>query len=54
MDLIKQEADNFGLIYVAMVWINLDQGLDKCHTFISDTLAINRLKHFDEVISIDH
>lgn len=54
MDLIEQEADNFGLVNVAMVRIHLHQRLNQRHALISHPLAINRLKHFDEVIPIDH
>ena len=53
MDLIEQEADNFGLVNVAMVRINLHQWLNQRHALISHPLAIDRLKHFDEVIPID-
>ena len=54
MDLIKQEADNLRLIDVSMVWINLHKWLNQGHALVSDSLAINRLEHFDEVITIYH
>ena len=54
VDLVKQEPDDFSLINVTVVWIDLDQWLDQGECLIGDALAVDLFEYVDEVVPVDH
>ena len=54
VDFVKQETNDFSLINVPVIWIDLDQWLDQGKCLICDTLAVDLFEYVDEVVSVDH
>ena len=53
MDLIQQEVNNLCLEYVAMVWIDLEQGLDQVKCLLSHPCGVDLPQHVKEVVTVN-
>ena len=53
MYLIQQEVNNLCLEDVAVIWIDLEQGLDQVKCLLGHSSGINLPKHVQEVISVN-
>ena len=52
--LIQEETHNLSLVNVAMVRIDLDEGLDLSHGVLGKAIAVDTSDHFEEIITIDY
>ena len=52
--LIQEESDDLGLVDVAVVRIDLDEGLDLGEGVLGEASAIDLPEHLDELITINH
>ena len=53
MDLIQQEVNNLGLEDVAMIWIDLEQGLDQVKCLLSHPCGVDLPQHVEEVVTVN-
>ena len=52
--LIQEETHNLSLVNVAMVRVDLNEGLDLIQGVLGKTIAIDTSDHFEEIITIDY
>ena len=52
--LVQEESDDLGLVNVAVVRIDLDEGLDLGEGLLGEASAVDPPEHRDELITINH